>query len=134
MYKFTKKVFEKANAILIDVKDKEVFLTRMLARNGSRYNEYYVQLVVTLLKMLLSESTELMRKKQIDRMPSVTILTGYTAQKAKYLSCLQAMEVDGLEISSVECETFDGAQGKEFDLALVDLLITGHCWVSGRAS
>lgn len=115
------------NSILIDVDHTFPANTHTEEHSGSRYNEYYLRYTINVLALLLKEATKMVNSSihpSITALPTIGILTAYRAQHSRYLSCLQAMKLGGIDVSTVECETFDGSQGKEWNFVLGDLLVT----------
>lgn len=108
------------NVVVINVAGKEATQTS-LARNDSRYNDYYVCLIINFSVYLL------------DNVPKakIAILTAYSAQESRYASAIQQMKLDGLSVTLLSKATFDSAQGNEYDYVLCDILVHGTLGFQG---
>ena len=89
--------------------------------SGSRYNEFYVCYIINLV-------LELVKKLNGAK---IGLLTGYIAQRNLYLSALAQMLADpDLDnevkeaLRNLHIDTFDGAQSKEYDVVVADILVT----------
>lgn len=90
--------------------------TQKLLTTGSRFNTTYIMIGINLAKDL------------VDAHPtaSIAILTAYSAQVRFYYHALvNLIRAEGEKYSRVTIETFDGSQGKEYDITITDILILG---------
>lgn len=102
-----------------NVKNKANICGTHVLTGGSRMNEVFVVLGINLAKA------------QMDLHPTATvaILTAYNAQSRLYLHAKTKLVREDKKYSQLQITTFDAAQGIEFDVVIVDFLLTrtaGH--------
>jgi len=107
---FTKSTLTPSNRIMLDITPGGLNITQHKRR--SKYNDYFVCLVSSLLPSLLRRCKD----------ATVAILTGYSEQRGNYLRMLGNMKEAKLEhVDKLSVDTFDGGQGRQFDFVIVDL-------------